>query len=204
MRRIFSLALTMILVCSCISSPAEEEEYVSYTHPSLGYSFDLPSAWKAVDESNLQSGDPVLLRPLTEPEKTDIAEKNAAVFEGPDGYRLTVTKEELGMKMTAELFMSMMMPHLMTEMEALIDEIIFPDYSSVYYTEDDRAFCYLTAVYSLDGKMHTLNRYFYPENESMYVFSFVANQDLSLEEELAYDYRVLARQMLDSFITEEI
>ncbi len=199
MRKFFALLLLFSVFFSF--SALAEEVPLLYIHPSLGYSFEMPGDWIFADESKMPDEKNLQDFALTEEEEKAIAEAGMAVFLAPDGYRLTITREFLPLPLTAEQFMSMMMSHKLTEMEAAVDGISFPDHPSVYYTEDDRAFCHLTALYPVENEKHTLTRYFLPEGDAMYVLSFVAPLDLSEEdaEDLAYDYKWLTRALLDTF-----
>lgn len=199
----------LILALFCCSALAEDAEYRPYTHPRMGYTLDVPSAWQIMDQTTAdtflaayQNGDMPWVdpAPIAEAEK-EMADQEAALFFSPDGGILCINKTNLGLSMTSETFMSMMMPTYLEKYEATYEKVSFPGHPSVYYTEDDRGFCYLTVTYVWNEQEITATQYFHMVGEDMYVFHFT-HGPLGEEDylkDILYDYRPVFRHMMDTF-----
>ncbi|MBE5781867.1 MAG: hypothetical protein E7329_00965 [Clostridiales bacterium] len=206
MRKLLSVILALLLALSCCPALAEETEYVQYTHPTLGYTAEVPNGWFALDtdtiasfvkvafEGDLEGVDPAFAANL----ESELAGTDIAMFLAVNGSNINIVKQYLGLPISAELFMSMMMPSLLTQYEATFDEISFPDDGSVYYTEDERAFCSLTVTYMLNGQEVTCTQYYHMVDADMYVFTLTYAPDL--DEDSMHDYRAHIRHMLDTFV----
>lgn len=181
MKKLFAVVLALMLALGCMSAVAETaaSEYVSYTHPTLGYTLEYPSTWMAIDTENLpmmmamvqQHGiegiDMSMLGNLEEQIKTT----NMTVFmDLVTGANFTIGAQDLGMPIDANAFATMMLPMLKAQYEQMFAGCEFIEDEPIVQIGETE-YCYLPMKYVANGQTTCLEQFYLVNGTVMFIIA---------------------------------
>lgn len=205
MKKLLAMVLALMLALSCIPALGEDVEFVTYTQPILGYTIECPANWYALDSENLASLADILLKDnnmqgidpsVYENISNVISGTNMTMFLATNGTNMSVGMQDLGLELTNDLFLALMMPQLLTQFQTLYQEIEFLDRGSLYRL-NDMEYVRMEAIYQLNGEPVHVAQYYYLEGTKLYLITVTFATELSEEEKI--DMLVCMDYMMSTF-----
>ena len=178
MKKILALLLVLVLCAACI--PAMAEGTQTYTHPTHGYSIEVPAEWLCVDKNNVQgyieafeNGEMTFTgtNAMTlEALKPQLETSDCAVLINPYANNVVIVKENMVMAFTQDLFVSMVIPMLKKQLSTQMPSIQFTAEGEIL-TLGDKDFILLAGEYSLNGIAAAVDMLFYLDGEDLYTIN---------------------------------
>ncbi|MBQ3079524.1 MAG: hypothetical protein IJC48_05930 [Clostridia bacterium] len=179
MKKLISLFLVIMMSVFAIASvSAEANEYILYTHPTVGYSLEYPSDWIALDTESVQelltlfaddsSVEGLDLKSLAQ----QLTGTDMAMFIDMYGNNVNIIKQAMGMPISASDFVTVL-PMFMSQFEASYPGITFFDEGTVYTAGANQ---YAKMAYGYDlGGFYTYGEQFYDcSTGDLYTITFTA------------------------------
>lgn len=201
-------ALMMLLTCTALAETATETpvETELYTHPTFGYSLEVPSDWILLDNETIgtivdtmKDGQAGTLDDATLAQyAAQIDATNMMMALSPDlTTNINVVAQDLGATFSANVVADELCPSLVSQYQALFADCVFDDPGSVViYNDTDYA--RVSATYSLAGAYLRMHQYIVIENNIMYCLTFTATAaDAAMTTE---DMSAIALPFLESFV----
>lgn len=178
MKKMFALIMALVMCLLCASAMAQETQ--TYTHPVQGYSIQVPADWLCVDKTNVQQyidayekgemsftgTNAMTLEEL----KPQLETADCAVLINPYANNVVIVKENMGMAFTEDLFVSMVIPMLKSQLANQMPTIEFTaEGEKVAFGEKE--FILLAAEYSLNGVSASVDMLFYLDDTDLYTIN---------------------------------
>lgn len=185
MKRKGSLLLALLLCVSllaCAQGVLAEEaavEYSTYTNETQGYSIDYPSNWTLLSRGTIDN----LMQVLTsgsvpgidatafEAYKTQIEGLDAAMMLAADGANLSVIGQDLGLEVTNELFIQMILPTMLEQFPVMYPGIELVDEGSTV-TAGEREFVKIAGSLEMMGSKAQVEQYYACIGKTLYILTF--------------------------------
>ncbi|MBE5786835.1 MAG: hypothetical protein E7324_04760 [Clostridiales bacterium] len=176
MKKLIALMMTLVMLLSCV--PAMAADTQEYTHSDFGFSFTAPANWLIVDKSNYQayinaynagtmtfSGtNAATLSQLA----AQIEASNCVVAVDPYANNIVMTGVDLGMALTNELFVAILIPQLKTELSNTMPGIEFTSVGEIVPFGENK-FITLSATYEMYGTSISVDQLYLLSGTMMYV-----------------------------------
>lgn len=183
MKKAMSLLLALMLCVLCLPSLAEDTQV--YTHPTWGFSITVPADWFCVDKTTIRdsleaSKKGELSSRTASPETLEallpqIESTDCAVLADPYGNNIVIVREDVGIAITNEEFVELMIPALKSQLSAQIPTIQFAAEGEIVPI-GDKNFINLSAEYDLGGVTAIVDMLFYLEGTYMYTLNLTATE----------------------------
>lgn len=175
MKRALAFLLALVLCAACI--PAMAETAQTYTHPTHGYSFEVPASWLCVDKTNVQDYinammtgemaftgiDGMTLTQL----KPQLELADMVFFICSANNNVTFRKVDFGMELTMEQFTANLLPQLNQATLNAIPGAVLNDAGS-QITLGDKTFVTTVTYYEILGTSVAADALYYVEGTAMY------------------------------------
>lgn len=201
------MAVMMLLSCTALAETATETEVETtlYTHPTLGYSMNLPTDWILLDSETvdtlvdtMKSGEAGTLDDATLAQYTaQIDATNMMIALSPDQTsNVNVVAQDLGVTFSAGIVVEQLCPALVAQYQSLFADCAFDDPGSVViYNDTDYA--RVSATYTTADLYMRMHQYIVIENNIMYCITFSnAADDAAMSSE---DMSAIALPFMESF-----
>lgn len=208
MKKLLAILLSLLLSLSCLTAMAEEAapETQVYTHPRMGFSVTLPAQWMVVDMDNVQSlidgynagevtysGSNALTLTQVAPQ---LASTDGVMVIDPASNNVMLTGADIGIALTNELFVALMIPMLQSEIETQVPGIEFTSVGEII-TYGENQFITLSADYEMMGIPMAIDQLYLLDGSIMYVINITAHSVFGEEIQDAFYTQVL--DMLGTF-----
>lgn len=189
MKKWMILFMAVLLCGMSVSALAEDTQL--YSHPTEGYSISVPAQWLCVDKSNLdaliaayEKGEMTFtgtnantLREI----KAQVEGIDCAVLINPHANNIVITKEKVGVELTIEQFVALVVPMLRSQLQQQLPGLEFTSEGDMV-TLGENKFAMLAGRYSIDDRDTTLEMLYYLDGADLYTLtltpSFIADQDI--------------------------
>lgn len=200
------LALLLSLLCTGAFAEAAPVEDALYTHPTQGYSLLVPEGWLMVDETNIDT----LITAYEQGEMTftgtnaqtlqqlkqQILQTGCAVLINQHANNVVIVKEDMGVEMTNEQFVTLMVPMLKTQLQQQMPTIEFTNEGELLHMGEN-TFIILSGSYSMNGITAAVDMLFLLQGTSLYTVNLTATSLFGQEVVNAFYEEVF--NMLPSF-----
>lgn len=184
MKKLLAILLALLLALGCMPALAEEESlYTAYTHPRLGYTVEYPTEFVVLDadtlplmlqmvgQMGLEGLDAATLQTL-EPQ---ITSTDMVMFmDAYTGANVNIAAADVGMAITNELFLAMVMPTMLAQYEANFSNVTFFDKGSLVDFGENN-FVQLILGYDMAGQSNYFAQFFFMDGTVMYTFGYTIN-----------------------------
>lgn len=176
MKKFLALMMALVLLLSCTTALAQETQ--AYTHPNQGYSFQAPANWLVVDSTNIQTyidafrnGEMAFKgtdATTLEGQLAQILSTDCVVVIDEYANNVVINGTDMGMEVTTDLFLTVFVPLLKSQLTEQIPSIQFvTDGEVVKYGENE--FILLKAQYDMQGVAINVEQLYYIQGTVMYV-----------------------------------
>ena len=160
MKKLLAALLALMMLLCCLPALAEEEStYTAYTHPRLGYTVEYPTEFVVLDADTLplmlqmvgQMGLEGLDAATIQALEPQITSTDMVMFlDAYTGANMNIAAAAVGMAITNELFLAMVMPTMHAQYEASFSNVTFYDKGSIV-TFGENNFVQLVLNYDMAG-----------------------------------------------------
>lgn len=180
MKKAMAFVMALVMSMLCASVMAEDVEKQVYTCPAKSYTITVPGDWLCVDKTNVdayieayEKGEMTFsgTNAMTlEGLKPQIVSADCAVLINPYANNVVIVKEAIGLTLTNDTFVSMMIPLLKQQLTSQIPAIEFTA-EGERLSLGDKEFVLLAAEYSLNGITASVDMLFYLDGSALYTLS---------------------------------
>lgn len=180
MKKMMAMMLAVVLCVLCLPVTAEENATQVYTHPTQGYSITVPASWLCVDNTNLQdyitayeNGEMTFTgtnAQTLQALQAQIAGTDCAVLINEYANNIVIVRENAGIALTKEMFISMLIPALKQQLTAQVPSIQFNAEGEVL-TLGENEFIVLAGAYQMNGITASVDMLFYLDGTDLYTIN---------------------------------
>lgn len=181
MKKCFALLLVLALCLMSLPGLAEDAAATqTYTHPTQGYSISVPASWLCVDQTNVQdliaafqngelsfSGTDAA---TLESQAPQLEATNCAIMISEHANNMVLVQENMGIELTKEQFVALMIPMLQQQLRAQFPTIQFNETAEVQ-TFGENEFIIMPASYQIYGLDVSVDMLFYLDGSTLYTIS---------------------------------
>jgi hypothetical protein len=178
MKKMMVLLMALLLCVMSVSAVAEGAQL--YTHPVHGYSISVPAEWLCLDKTNVDSliaayenGEMTFTGTNAETLKQlkpQVETTDCAVLINPYANNVVMVKESLGMELTKDQFVSMLIPMFRTQLVKQMPTLEFTAEGEVI-TAGENEFIVLSGSYQINGITASVDMLFYLDGADLYTLS---------------------------------
>lgn len=178
MKKLTALMMALLLCVACVSAMAEGTQL--YTHPTQGYSISVPAEWLCLDKTNLDSltaayenGEMTFTGTNAETLKQlkpQVEATDCAVLINPYANNVVLVKENMGMELTNDQFVSMLIPMFRTQLVKQMPTLEFTSEGEVI-TAGENEFIVLSGTYQINGITASVDMLFCLDGSDLYTLS---------------------------------
>lgn len=189
-RKLTALLLTLALALGCASALAETAQVLTYTHPHIGYSFNYPDTFTALDAETIDAITNAMVNEGVEGIDVDYAamkEQIAAmdivnVLDMSNGDNITVLGMELGVgiPLDATMLATMVLPATVSSYEQQLVGCQTLDSGSVV-TYGDNEYARLAFTYTPSIGTLFMDLFFFDVDDTLYTVTFTFSNEPSEE-----------------------
>lgn len=178
MKKLTALMMALLLCVACVSAMAEGTQL--YTHPTQGYSISVPAEWLCLDKTNLDSliaayenGEMTFTGTNAETLKQlkpQVEATDCAVLINPYANNVVLVKENMGMELTNDQFVSMLIPMFRTQLVKQMPTLEFTSEGEVIAAGENE-FIVLSGTYQINGITASVDMLFCLDGSDLYTLS---------------------------------
>lgn len=178
MKKLTALMMALLLCVACVSAVAEGTQL--YTHPTQGYSISVPAEWLCLDKTNMDSliaayenGEMTFTGTNAETLKQlkpQVESTDCAVLINPYANNVVLVKENMGMELTNDQFVSMLIPMFRTQLVNQMPTLEFTSEGEVI-TAGENEFIVLSGTYQINGITASVDMLFCLDGSDLYTLS---------------------------------
>lgn len=178
MKKLTALMMALLLCAACVSAMAEGTQL--YTHPTQGYSISVPAEWLCLDKTNLDSltaayenGEMTFTGTNAETLKQlkpQVEATDCAVLINPYANNVVLVKENMGMELTNDQFVSMLIPMFRTQLVKQMPTLEFTSEGEVIAAGENE-FIVLSGTYQINGITASVDMLFCLDGSDLYTLS---------------------------------
>jgi len=178
MKKLTALMMALLLCVACVSAMAEGTQL--YTHPTQGYSISVPAEWLCLDKTNLDSliaayenGEMTFTGTNAETLKQlkpQVESTDCAVLINPYANNVVLVKENMGMELTNDQFVSMLIPMFRTQLVKQMPTLEFTSEGEVIAAGENE-FIVLSGTYQINGITASVDMLFCLDGSDLYTLS---------------------------------
>ena len=178
MKKLTALMMALLLCVACVSAMAEGTQL--YTHPTQGYSISVPAEWLCLDKTNMDSliaayenGEMTFTGTNAETLKQlkpQVESTDCAVLINPLANNVVLVKENMGMELTNEQFVSMLIPMFRTQLVKQMPTLEFTSEGEVIAAGENE-FIVLSGTYQINGITASVDMLFCLDGSDLYTLS---------------------------------
>lgn len=178
MKKMMVLLMALLLCVMSVSAVAEGAQL--YTHPVYGYSISVPAEWLCLDKTNVDSliaayenGEMTFTGTNAETLKQlkpQVETTDCAVLINPYANNVVMVKERLGMELTKDQFVAMLIPMFRTQLVKQMPTLEFTTEGEVI-TAGENEFIVLSGNYQVNGITASVDMLFYLDGADLYTLS---------------------------------
>lgn len=208
MKKLLAVLLALMMMLCCLPALAEEEApYTAYTHPRLGYTVEYPTEFVVLDADTLplmlqmvgQMGLEGLDAATIQALEPQITSTDMVMFlDAYTGANMNIAAADVGMAITNELFLAMVMPTMLAQYEASFSNVTFYDKGSIAAFGENN-FVQLVLNYDMAGMNNNFAQFFYLDGTVMYTIGYTISSAVDADTLAAMDEVVV--HLLSTFAT---
>lgn len=178
MKKLTALMMALLLCVACVSAMAEGTQL--YTHPTQGYSISVPAEWLCLDKTNVDSliaayenGEMTFTGTNAETLKQlkpQVEATDCAVLINPLANNVVLVKENMGMELTNDQFVSMLIPMFRTQLVNQMPTLEFTSEGEVIAAGENE-FIVLSGTYQINGITASVDMLFCLDGSDLYTLS---------------------------------
>ena len=178
MKKLTALMMALLLCVACVSAMAEGTQL--YTHPTQGYSISVPAEWLCLDKNNVDSliaayenGEMTFTGTNAETLKQlkpQVESTDCAVLINPLANNVVLVKENMGMELTNDQFVSMLIPMFRTQLVKQMPTLEFTSEGEVIAAGENE-FIVLSGTYQINGITASVDMLFCLDGSDLYTLS---------------------------------
>ena len=178
MKKLTALMMALLLCAACVSAMAEGTQL--YTHPTQGYSISVPAEWLCLDKTNVDSliaayenGEMTFTGTNAETLKQlkpQVEATDCAVLINPLANNVVLVKENMGMELTNDQFVSMLIPMFRTQLVNQMPTLEFTSEGEVIAAGENE-FIVLSGTYQINGITASVDMLFCLDGSDLYTLS---------------------------------
>ena len=178
MKKLTALMMALLLCVACVSAMAEGTQL--YTHPTQGYSISVPAEWLCLDKTNMDSliaayenGEMTFTGTNAETLKQlkpQVESTDCAVLINPYANNVVLVKENMGMELTNDQFVSMLIPMFRTQLVKQMPSLEFTSEGEVIAAGENE-FIVLSGTYQINGITASVDMLFCLDGSDLYTLS---------------------------------
>lgn len=178
MKKLTALMMALLLCVACVSAMAEGTQL--YTHPTQGYSISVPAEWLCLDKTNMDSliaayenGEMTFTGTNAETLKQlkpQVESTDCAVLINPLANNVVLVKENMGMELTNDQFVSMLIPMFRTQLVNQMPTLEFTSEGEVIAAGENE-FIVLSGTYQINGITASVDMLFCLDGSDLYTLS---------------------------------
>lgn len=178
MKKLTALMMALLLCVACVSAMAEGTQL--YTHPTQGYSISVPAEWLCLDKTNVDSliaayenGEMTFTGTNAETLKQlkpQVESTDCAVLINPYANNVVLVKENMGMELTNDQFVSMLIPMFRTQLVKQMPTLEFTSEGEVIAAGENE-FIVLSGTYQINGITASVDMLFCLDGSDLYTLS---------------------------------
>lgn len=178
MKKLTALMMALLLCVACVSAMAEGTQL--YTHPTQGYSISVPAEWLCLDKTNVDSliaayenGEMTFTGTNAETLKQlkpQVESTDCAVLINPLANNVVLVKENMGMELTNDQFVSMLIPMFRTQLVKQMPTLEFTSEGEVIAAGENE-FIVLSGTYQINGITASVDMLFCLDGSDLYTLS---------------------------------
>lgn len=178
MKKLTALMMALLLCAACVSAMAEGTQL--YTHPTQGYSISVPAEWLCLDKTNMDSliaayenGEMTFTGTNAETLKQlkpQVESTDCAVLINPYANNVVLVKENMGMELTNDQFVSMLIPMFRTQLVNQMPTLEFTSEGEVIAAGENE-FIVLSGTYQINGITASVDMLFCLDGSDLYTLS---------------------------------
>lgn len=178
MKKLTALMMALLLCVACVSAMAEGTQL--YTHPTQGYSISVPAEWLCLDKTNMDSliaayenGEMTFTGTNAETLKQlkpQVESTDCAVLINPLANNVVLVKENMGMELTNDQFVSMLIPMFRTQLVKQMPTLEFTSEGEVIAAGENE-FIVLSGTYQINGITASVDMLFCLDGSDLYTLS---------------------------------
>lgn len=178
MKKLTALMMALLLCVACVSAMAEGTQL--YTHPTQGYSISVPAEWLCLDKTNMDSliaayenGEMTFTGTNAETLKQlkpQVESTDCAVLINPYANNVVLVKENMGMELTNDQFVSMLIPMFRTQLVNQMPTLEFTSEGEVIAAGENE-FIVLSGTYQINGITASVDMLFCLDGSDLYTLS---------------------------------
>ncbi len=178
MKKLTALMMALLLCAACVSAMAEGTQL--YTHPTQGYSISVPAEWLCLDKTNMDSliaayenGEMTFTGTNAETLKQlkpQVEATDCAVLINPLANNVVLVKENMGMELTNDQFVSMLIPMFRTQLVNQMPTLEFTSEGEVIAAGENE-FIVLSGTYQINGITASVDMLFCLDGSDLYTLS---------------------------------
>ena len=178
MKKLTALMMALLLCVACVSAMAEGTQL--YTHPTQGYSISVPAEWLCLDKTNMDSliaayenGEMTFTGTNAETLKQlkpQVEATDCAVLINPLANNVVLVKENMGMELTNDQFVSMLIPMFRTQLVNQMPTLEFTSEGEVIAAGENE-FIVLSGTYQINGITASVDMLFCLDGSDLYTLS---------------------------------
>ena len=178
MKKLTALMMALLLCVACVSAMAEGTQL--YTHPTQGYSISVPAEWLCLDKTNVDSliaayenGEMTFTGTNAETLKQlkpQVEATDCAVLINPYANNVVLVKENMGMELTNDQFVSMLIPMFRTQLVKQMPTLEFTSEGEVIAAGENE-FIVLSGTYQINGITASVDMLFCLDGSDLYTLS---------------------------------
>lgn len=178
MKKLTALMMALLLCVACVSAMAEGTQL--YTHPTQGYSISVPAEWLCLDKTNMDSliaayenGEMTFTGTNAETLKQlkpQVEATDCAVLINPLANNVVLVKENMGMELTNDQFVSMLIPMFRTQLVKQMPTLEFTSEGEVIAAGENE-FIVLSGTYQINGITASVDMLFCLDGSDLYTLS---------------------------------
>lgn len=178
MKKLTALMMALLLCVACVSAMAEGTQL--YTHPTQGYSISVPAEWLCLDKTNMDSliaayenGEMTFTGTNAETLKQlkpQVEATDCAVLINPYANNVVLVKENMGMELTNDQFVSMLIPMFRTQLVKQMPTLEFTSEGEVIAAGENE-FIVLSGTYQINGITASVDMLFCLDGSDLYTLS---------------------------------
>ena len=178
MKKLTALLMALLLCVACVSAMAEGTQL--YTHPTQGYSISVPAEWLCLDKTNMDSliaayenGEMTFTGTNAETLKQlkpQVESTDCAVLINPYANNVVLVKENMGMELTNDQFVSMLIPMFRTQLVKQMPTLEFTSEGEVIAAGENE-FIVLSGTYQINGITASVDMLFCLDGSDLYTLS---------------------------------
>lgn len=187
-RKMTAILLALLLALGCVSALAED--FTAYTHPHLGYSFDYPSEYIALDSETIGAIEQALINGEIDAFDFDFSSIRAQIeamdivtfMDVTNGNNINVATIDMGISvpLSADMLVSMVLPATLEQYKAILSGCELIDEGSVK-AYGDNEYARISLTYNLNGVALNLEQYFIVVDGVLYNVTYTYSSDIPQE-----------------------